>query len=303
MYKRYCFVILSILLLIALISCTEEKNITENHASNNPPVINLITVERSVVAPDEEINLSCTATDEDGDELIFEWSATTGTFPNGNLGEHVIWRASDKIGGQNIFVKVSDAKESARDTCRVLIQIGNSPNIPINPIPIDGEIDLSVEISFHWQCSDPDGDSLTYDIFLGIDSTFLPQIQNSNPTNSFQVSTRSIDIGKTFYWQVVAKDVNGNETSSPVWRFSTVSIDNMGFPCPGIPTVEHGGITYNTVQINDQCWLKENLNIGTMIGTHNEMTNNSIIEKYCYENKEQNCDKYGALYQWSEAMQ
>ncbi|MDK2899436.1 MAG: hypothetical protein PWQ10_623, partial [Patescibacteria group bacterium] len=32
-------------------------------------------------------------------------------------------------------------------------------------------------------------------------------------------------------------------------------------------------------------------------------TNNSIIEKYCYNNDEANCTTYGALYQWNEAMQ
>jgi uncharacterized protein (TIGR02145 family) len=32
-------------------------------------------------------------------------------------------------------------------------------------------------------------------------------------------------------------------------------------------------------------------------------TNNSILEKYCYNNTESNCTTYGALYQWDEAMQ
>ena len=36
-------------------------------------------------------------------------------------------------------------------------------------------------------------------------------------------------------------------------------------PCPGLETVEYEGKTYNTVQIGEQCWLKENLDIGTMI--------------------------------------
>jgi len=34
-----------------------------------------------------------------------------------------------------------------------------------------------------------------------------------------------------------------------------------------------------------------------------EQTNNSILEKYCYNNDEANCTTYGALYQWDEAMQ
>ena len=53
-------------------------------------------------------------------------------------------------------------------------------------------------------------------------------------------------------------------------------------PCPGTPTVTYYGKTYNTVQIGNQCWLKENLDVGTMINTNsssNKQTNNGIIEK------------------------
>jgi hypothetical protein len=74
-------------------------------------------------------------------------------------------------------------------------------------------------------------------------------------------------------------------------------------PCPGTPTVTYAGKIYNTVQIGSQCWLKENLNVGTRISGSTEQTNNSIIEKYCYNNDTANCTLYGGLYQWAEAVQ
>ena len=74
-------------------------------------------------------------------------------------------------------------------------------------------------------------------------------------------------------------------------------------PCPGIPAVEYEGQTYNTVQIMSQCWLKENLNVGTMILGDQDMSNDGIIEKYCYNNEPDSCTKYGGLYQWNEMMQ
>jgi uncharacterized protein (TIGR02145 family) len=73
-------------------------------------------------------------------------------------------------------------------------------------------------------------------------------------------------------------------------------------PCPRIPIVIYGGKTYHTVQIGKQCWLKENLNIGAMIDSAKNQTNNGIIEKYCYRNDPANCTKYGGLYQWNEAL-
>ena len=78
---------------------------------------------------------------------------------------------------------------------------------------------------------------------------------------------------------------------------------NMNYPCPGVPTVTYSGQTYNTVQIGTQCWFKENLNVGSMIQGSSNQTNNSIIEKYCYNNLPANCDTFGGLYQWAEAVQ
>lgn len=89
-----------------------------------------------------------------------------------------------------------------------------------------------------------------------------------------------------------AGDVNGSH-----------SPNNNGLPCAGMETFEYGGQTYHTVQIGSQCWMKENLNIGTMVNGGSNQTNNSIIEKYCYGNNLSNCAVYGGLYQWREMMQ
>jgi uncharacterized protein (TIGR02145 family) len=51
------------------------------------------------------------------------------------------------------------------------------------------------------------------------------------------------------------------------------------------------------------CWFKENLNIGTMIPSNTLQTNNSIIEKYCFNDSLINCSKSGGLYSWDEMMQ
>lgn len=66
-------------------------------------------------------------------------------------------------------------------------------------------------------------------------------------------------------------------------------------------TDTRNGKNYNTVLIGTQCWMKENLNIGTLITVY--QANNQIIEKYCPYNLESNCDIYGGLYMWNEAMQ
>jgi len=80
----------------------------------------------------------------------------------------------------------------------------------------------------------------------------------------------------------------------------------MGQPCPNIPTISYGGQIYNTVLIGTQCWLKDNLNVGTMILSDQEgqlQTDNGIVEKYCVNNDSVNCNIWGGLYEWDEAMQ
>jgi len=61
--------------------------------------------------------------------------------------------------------------------------------------------------------------------------------------------------------------------------------------------------TYETVQIGDQCWMAENLNIGIMINGSDNMNDDGIIEKYCYDNNTSDCEEYGGLYQWNEMME
>ncbi|MFA4924869.1 MAG: FISUMP domain-containing protein, partial [Ignavibacteriaceae bacterium] len=78
---------------------------------------------------------------------------------------------------------------------------------------------------------------------------------------------------------------------------------NPTSPNDDISTVTYSGKVYHAVKIGSQTWLKENLDVGTMIqGTANP-SDNGTIEKYCYNNDTANCNKYGGLYQWNEAMQ
>jgi uncharacterized protein (TIGR02145 family) len=82
-----------------------------------------------------------------------------------------------------------------------------------------------------------------------------------------------------------------------IFQFAT------NIPCPGMPTVVYEGQVYNTIQIFSQCWMKENLNVGTLIPVTQDMENNGVVEKYCLYNNEDSCEVYGGLYSWSEMMQ
>ena len=90
-----------------------------------------------------------------------------------------------------------------------------------------------------------------------------------------------------------AVTVNGNLTITPP----------AAFVCGTPLTDTRDGKAYRTVLIGTQCWMVQNLNVGTRINGSFEQTNNSIIEKYCYNDDENFCNTYGGLYQWDETMQ
>jgi len=77
----------------------------------------------------------------------------------------------------------------------------------------------------------------------------------------------------------------------------------QGIPCPGTPMLIYEDQEYLTVLIGNQCWMKENLNVGEFIPIDTTPTNNNIIEKYCWNNFPDSCDSWGGLYTWHEVME
>ncbi len=118
-------------------------------------------------------------------------------------------------------------------------------------------------------------------------------LNNANsPTATF---TKGTDSAYTLVWTITGPCGSSRDTV------------NLLFPAP-VGTacgqaVSYAGESYSTVQIGTQCWFAKNLNVGTMIQGANDQTNNSTLEKYCYNNDPANCTTYGGLYQWAEAVQ
>jgi uncharacterized protein (TIGR02145 family) len=108
-----------------------------------------------------------------------------------------------------------------------------------------------------------------------------------------------------------ALHTGGLTVSDSLGQEYTLEVDTTG----DLSTLEHsscGGLTsitdprdgqiYEVVSIGSQCWFKRNLNLGSMINSSTDQSNNYIIEKYCYNNDTAMCSIYGGLYQWNEAM-
>lgn len=85
---------------------------------------------------------------------------------------------------------------------------------------------------------------------------------------------------------------------------------NTGFVCGVNTVIDVNGRHYKTTQIGEQCWMAENLNVGTRVdfffgaqdNTPTNVSDNNIIEKYCDSNDDNSCVIAGGLYNWEEAM-
>ncbi len=131
--------------------------------------------------------------------------------------------------------------------------------------------------------------------YQNMGSTQLVSVPYALHAGSAQRATELMDSAGNAY-QI--KIVNGQPTlvSAP---------GNVSIPAPFAcgQAVNYAGESYPTVQIGSQCWFQKNVNAGTMVLGANDQTNNSILEKYCYNNNPANCSIYGGLYQWAEAVQ
>jgi len=122
------------------------------------------------------------------------------------------------------------------------------------------------------------------------------------------IQTFSFNLGDALLYvgyAVTVEGVSGSDViqdapqTNEIYEFEITE----GVPCSGIPSITYEGQVYHTVIIGDQCWLRENMNIGTMIPGSQDMTNDGIVEKYCYGDSLALCNILGGLYMWPEMMQ
>jgi len=94
------------------------------------------------------------------------------------------------------------------------------PNPPSDPSPNDGATDVNINTLLGWNCSDPDGDPLVYDVYLEKDDP-TPDVLVSDDQTGTTYNPEDLESNSVYYWQIIAKDSHGAATSGPIWSFTT----------------------------------------------------------------------------------
>jgi len=120
-------------------------------------------------------------------------------------------------------------------------RVNTAPDMPVNPLPENGMIDVPVNIILSWECSDPEWDELSFDVYFGE----IPELDGSHLiaediTEAFWV-LENLNIVQTYYWKITASD-GEFETEGDVWSFTTLYDEYWAYVAAG---------TYNCGQ-NDE---------------------------------------------------
>jgi hypothetical protein len=129
--------------------------------ANHRPVITSLEAVPERVLPLGSCQIVCNATDRDGDELIYGWSAGGGGITG--EGATVTWTAPNSIGSYNVTVIVTDGYGGvATDYVTITVRTNKAPTI--NSLIADADWTLPLgNLKVTCNATDPDGDELSYE--------------------------------------------------------------------------------------------------------------------------------------------
>jgi hypothetical protein len=120
--------------------------------------------------------------------------------------------------GSNIIYAHSDGEVGNPYGAGMGFADNSAPNIPTDPIPVDGTQDLGSPVTLSWICSDPEGHALKYDVFLGDATSLMVPVATGLTSTSYTID--GLTEGTAYIWKVVVTD--GQAISEgPTWSFQT----------------------------------------------------------------------------------
>ncbi len=120
----------------------------------------------------------------------------------------------------NVGTVVTQFDEPAFNGWGACMVKGNRPpSAPDQPSPGDSTHHVATDVTLTWNASDPDGDTLLFDIYL--DNSHPLELVSSQQSAAGYLHPGGFDPSTTYFWQVVAWDDHGASATGQEWTFTT----------------------------------------------------------------------------------
>jgi uncharacterized protein (TIGR02145 family) len=289
------------LLMVVLFSmCSKKDDNTGTETENKNPTASLsISPNSGTLETDFVLDASASTdpeTSSDKLEVKWDWEGD-GTWDTdysdvkkvsrkytatGTFFPEVMVKDEEGLTSKGIGLITVNGGGGTAPSATISVSPGNGNTETLFSFDASGSNDLETpnnELQFRW---DFDGDG-TWDSDFDL---------NSNSSKTFSTAG-----SYTAYVEVLDTD-----NMSDIASITIIVEDAPPVGCPETFTDSRDGKIYKAIEIGDQCWMAENLNVGIMLDGNSNQTNNATLEKYCYDDNQGNCDEYGGLYQWDEMM-
>lgn len=232
-----------------------EKGVDEHNAPIKP--FNPKPVDKSIVSRNETIKLSWDCSSPDGYELSYDVYFGKDVIPQ-NLIADDLKEKSFTISGLDFNspyywkVVATDSKGVSTSSEVWSFKFARLPNKPFNLKPVNNAIVSNNVVEFSWDCTHPDLDKMTYEIYFSDANTDLKRIYGPKIENHF-IYSDLVD-NKYYKWKVVAYDSFGGKAESEVQFFTTnfqkdVSSEYAYYPFDG-NTNDYSGNSRNAIANN-----------------------------------------------------
>lgn len=152
-----------------------------------------------------------------------------------------------------LFVAIGCNDNSSDDSTNNPVDPNNGAPSSFSLLTVtDNATDITLTPQLTWElATDPEGDAISYDVYLAAYDEDLVLIASDLTANSYNLSN-SLSVFENYVWKVIAKDAQGNATESNINQFTTRGYNLM------VDASDTGMITrsgYTTVSHNGKQWV------------------------------------------------
>lgn len=174
MKKKGLIILSRLLLVIALCSvvgtaCSkgneespEPSKPATRTGGNQAPVISSLTPAQSEVSATNSTEISCVASDPDGDKVRYTWSTNGGKFSGTTNESLIVWVAPSQYGDYDVTVTVEDGKGGSVQATATVTVIANQNPVITNLVAKPNTVGLGGSSIITCAANDPDADTVRF---------------------------------------------------------------------------------------------------------------------------------------------